>query len=334
MTGNIKYGKILVVVFITVLIWVWADLAKTEELTVSNATISVAKSTAPGLWVNFNEKSSVSISKVVLKGSASKIADVARKLKDARLTFDFALDVAQQGMDSPGEHTLIVADFLKKTDLIRHLGLTVESCQPEIILVNVVGLVKRTLNVRCVNEDQITIDAAVEPAQVEAPVPENWSGYAEVKLTPLEIKQARASAIEKIPYIELATGQTRQTPTTIKITIPPEEDLLRLDTITAARLGYTLSTNLQGKYRVEVTNLTEVMSPIAIRGTPEAKRTYEGMLYQVILEIDDEDAKAAEPLRKELIYNFPDKYLRKDEIKLNQPPVIVRFKLIPLPSAR
>jgi hypothetical protein len=57
------------------------------------------------------------------------------------------------------------------------------------------------------------------------------------------------------------------------------------------------------------------------------------MPYQVTLEIDDEDATATEPLRRNLIYNFPDEYLRKDEIKLNQQPATARFKLMPLPSA-
>jgi hypothetical protein len=56
------------------------------------------------------------------------------------------------------------------------------------------------------------------------------------------------------------------------------------------------------------------------------------MPYQVILEIDDEDAKSTEPLRRELIYNFPDEYIRRDEIRLNQQPVTARFELIPLTS--
>ncbi len=42
MVRKIKYGKILVVVFITVVIWVWADLALDEKLTVSNVNITVA----------------------------------------------------------------------------------------------------------------------------------------------------------------------------------------------------------------------------------------------------------------------------------------------------
>jgi hypothetical protein len=115
--------------------------------------------------------------------------------------------------------------------------------------------------------------------------------------------------------------------------MPPEEDLLADYTITTARLRFSLSPNLQGKYKVVVDNLDEVIRTITIRATADAKRAYEKMPYQVTLEIDDEDATATEPLRRNLIYNFPDEYLRKDEIKLNQQPATARFKLVPLSSA-
>ncbi|GAI89130.1 unnamed protein product, partial [marine sediment metagenome] len=62
-----NYGKIMAVVLITILIWVWADLALDEEFSVSGGTISMAKSTRPNLWVSFNDEPSVSINKIVLK---------------------------------------------------------------------------------------------------------------------------------------------------------------------------------------------------------------------------------------------------------------------------
>ena len=68
----------------------------------------------------------------------------------------------------------------------------------------------------------------------------------------------------------------------------------------------------------------------SIRATAEARRAYESMRYQVILEIDDDDAKTQGSLRRELVYNFPPQYARTDEISLNQKPVTARFKLIPL----
>jgi len=337
MVKKVNYGKILVVVFITVLIWVWADLALDEVFSVSNVNIT-AKSTNPGLWVSFGDKASAFIDKMVLKGPASRITDVKRKLKDGSLVLEFFLDPGQtETIASPGEYTLPLLTFLRQSDQIKRLGLTVESCEPQTLSVKVVGLVKKPLTIRCVDETQNTIKAAaVEPKQLDMFVPEDWSGeklIANVQLTRREIDQARLSAVEKTPFIEPAAGQIRELQRTVKITMPPEEDLLADYTITTARLRFSLSPNIQGKYKVVVDNLDEVIRTITIRATADAKRAYEKMPYQVTLEIDDEDAGATEPLRRNLIYNFPDEYLRKDDIRLNQQPVTARFKLIPLPAA-
>jgi len=338
MLKNTNYGKILVVAFITILIWVWADLAQDEELSISNTTISIAKSANPDLWVSFNNESATAIDKIVLKGPASRIADIKRKLNDGSLTIEFFLDPEQLTTITGPQYLLNLLEFLRRGDQIRQLGLTVKSCEPGVLNVQVAKLVKKLLNVMCVDNDNIPVKTTIiEPPQVNMFVPEDWMGeklVANVSLNRGEISQARLSPIEKKPYIELAQGQFRESPIAVKITTPPEEDSLRPDQITAARLGITLSANLQGKYEVELTNLDTVMSAIAIRATPQAKRAYENMRYQVILEIDDSDKDIgfAEPLRKELIYNFPAEYVRKDEIVLNQQPVIARFTLIPLPD--
>jgi len=337
MAKKINYGKILVVVFITVLIWVWADLALDEAFPLSGINIT-AKSTNPALRVSFDDKPSALIDKIVLKGPASKIADVKRKLKDNSLVFEFFLDPGQnETIASPGEHILNVLTFLKQSDQIKQLGLTVESCEPQSLPIKIVELEKKPLTIKCIDETQNAIKVAViEPKQIDAFVPKDWSGeklVANVQLTRREIDQAKLSAVEKNPFIELAPGQIRELPKTVKITMPPEEDLLADYTITTARLRFSISPNIQGKYKVVVDNLDEVIRTITIRATADAKRAYEKMPYQVTLEIDDEDAAATEPLRRNLTYNFPDEYLRKDDIKLNQQPATARFKLIPLPAA-
>jgi hypothetical protein len=166
-------------------------------------------------------------------------------------------------------------------------------------------------------------------------VPESWSGErleAQVTLTFSEIKQAEASPVEKKPYVELAPGYTSSAAIAVKITIPERQQLADY-VITKVTPKYSLSANLQGKYRVDVLNLDTVMSPIAISATPEAKWAYENVAYQVRLEIDDGDVKSTEPQRKSLIYNFPEEYVRRDEIRLNQQPVIAQFKLVPLSSS-
>ena len=337
MVRKINYGKILLVIFLTVLIWVWADLALDDELPVSGATISIAKSTNPNLWVSFDDESSVSIDNIVLKGPASRIGNARRKLNDGSLVLEFFLDAEQEGMVNPDKYPLDVLNFLKQSGQIKELGLTVESCEPDKLSVNVVKLVEKSLTVKCFDENGIILKAESMPSKVNMFVPEGWAGEAltaKVQLTRSEVEQARVEAVPKKPYIELAADRIREAATTVEITTPPQEDPRSDYTITAATLGITLGPTLLGKYDVEVENLPDVIGGITIRATPEAKRAYEEMRYQVILEIDDEDARSTEPLRKELIYNFPAEYVRKDEIVLNQQPVIARFKLLKLTDFR
>ena len=53
-TERRRLRKIVVALIFTTLIWVFADLALDEELTVSNLKLSVAKSVNPALWVTFS----------------------------------------------------------------------------------------------------------------------------------------------------------------------------------------------------------------------------------------------------------------------------------------
>jgi len=336
MTKNNNYGKITAVAFITILIWVWADLALDEQFTVSNAKITVAKSPNAQLWVSFNDEPSISIRNISFTGPASRIAEVRRKTNEGSLTFEFFLAAEQHNITGPGEHTINLLEIIKNSAEIKQLGLTAEACKPEKVTVNAVKLVKKTLTIKCIDSDQNPVKTSTtEPAQIEALVPVDWSGeklIARIQLTTAEIDQARLAPVKKTPYIELTAGQYRDILTPVKITTPAQEDLLRTDTIKNTTLGVLLSPVLQGNYKVEIFNLNEVLRPIAIRATPEAKRAYENMPYQVILQINDSDKETAstEPLRTELIYNFPREYLRKNEILLNQQPDTARFKLAPL----
>jgi hypothetical protein len=333
MVKRINYGKVAVVVFITLLVWVWADLALNETLPDRPAVIEVDQSASPKLWVSFSQASSADI-KLTLSGPHTAITDVSRKLKEGG-NLEFYLDAAQEKMNEPGNYTLNLLPFLQKSNQIKRLGLKVESCRPETLPVDVVECVKMPLTVKCLDEDQNPIDQAViEPAQVEMLVPANWPGekrVAKVLLTKGEIEQAKLSPIEKKPCVELVVGQTKESPRPVKITIPARDELG--DYTIPIRLGFSLSANLQGRYNVEVTNLDAVMTPVGIRATPEAKRAYENMRFQVLLEIDDEDVKVPDTARRELVYNFPQEYVRKGEIRLKkEPPPIAQFKLIPLSS--
>ena len=57
MLKKIKIRKVAVVVFLTLLIWVWADLALDTEKPFYNATISISRIANPNLWISFKERS-------------------------------------------------------------------------------------------------------------------------------------------------------------------------------------------------------------------------------------------------------------------------------------
>ena len=134
MAARIKLGKIAIVIFITVLVWVWADLAQDERLPMSNeVVITIARSSDPSLWVCFAEEPSslrysVTIDSVDLKGPASRIAEASRMRNEGVLDLEIFLRPDEQGMTEPGNPTLPVLNFLRQSEKIRQLGLTVESC--------------------------------------------------------------------------------------------------------------------------------------------------------------------------------------------------------------
>ena len=340
MSKDFKYGKILAVIFLTILIWVWTDRALDEEYTVSGASISVAKSAEMEFWVRFDSESNISLKKIVFQGSGDRVAKARRKIKDGRMSLDFILYPEQQELlTAPGEHLWDVLEFLRRDQKIKDLGLGVLSCEPKTVTINVVELSKAVLDVRCVDEEGVEVKTTgIDPSQIQMYVPTDWQGeklVADVLLSRREIEQARLAAVEKTPFVELAAGHIKKAATTVKITTSQDEDLRSDYTITTARLGFLLSANLQGKYKVEVENLPEVIRAITVRATPEAKRAYDKMRYQMLLEIDDadKDSEPDESLRREVEYNFPQEYVRTDEIALlDKQPVMARFKLIALPS--
>jgi hypothetical protein len=335
MIRKIKFGKIAIVIFLTVLIWVWTDLDLDEELIVPRTMISVAPS--PDLMVSFNSQPEASINNIELKGPAKKIGDTRRGLDDGTLELDFTLNPERETMITTGSHTLNVLDFLKRSDEIKELGgLTVEGCEPDIIDVNVVKLEKKLLEIECVDENGAPVKvASIEPQKVEMYVPADSRLKAQALLTSRDITQAKLSVAIVYPYVELAPGQTRTASDSVKIKMSPEADSLTESRIEEADLGITLSMNLVGEYDVEVTNYNDLVS-FSIFATAAAKDAYENQLYQQItLYILDSDTKnGSKEQRREVVYNFPEEYVRKNEIRRRDEPAEAKFKLIPISPAK
>jgi hypothetical protein len=333
MLGKIKYGKIAIVIFLTILIWVWVDLALDEELTVPKATINVAFS--PNLWVSFNDKPKASIDNIELKGPASKVTEVSRRLNDGSLVPDFSLSPEREGMTTTGQHKLNVLGFVKRSDKIKEFGgLTVEACEPKIIDVNVVELFEQELDIECFDENGALLEvASIEPSsKVDMFVPSDSRLTARVQLTAREIEQARLSIVVKTPFVVFPEGPTRQATTSVRIKMSPEAESLSEYLIDQARLGFTFSANLQGKYKLDDVNYNEVVSAFTIFATPEAKQAYENQPYQMTLYILDNAKQKGPEVEQQgkVVYLFPEEFVRKNEIRPNNPPKPGKFKLIPL----
>jgi hypothetical protein len=338
MAGKIKYGKITIVVFITILIWVYADLALDEPYTVQGATISITKPAGARLWVSFeDETSKMEIEKLVLSGPRSRVSQFSQALNKGNVSLDFPLFPDRQNIREQGRWPISVASVINDSEQMRQWGLRVEESDPENVTLTAAELIQKILNVRCEDENGAVLASQnVDPARIEVSVPEDWGGDAFVRLTAQEIRQARSFAVEKIPLVRVGEEEW-QAQKSVKVTMPA--DTLREGTIQNVTLGVTYSLVMQGKYTVviEDQDLANIIGPILVKATPEAREEYENNTrYQVMLEIDD--SLLSEELDKvheqELIYNFPEEYVSKGEIVLSptQTPVIAKFKLVPVAS--
>jgi hypothetical protein len=334
MLARVKFSKVAVVIFLTILIWVWADLAKTENFPVANAVINVAKSTSEDLWVSFDDQTSVRIKEIILRGATSRIDELQREIKIGR-KLQFELDVAQETYDTAGNHTLPLLPFLRKQRIIKERGLEVLSCQPDSLSVKVVKLRKETLEVKCVDDSGTPIPATINPSKVDIYVPDTNEapGFARIQLNSNEIEQAKETPVSKKPFFQLAPNQIRKAQTTVSITIKEEQDL-KPHTIESPAFGLLISELLKENYdvKIEKESAIRIKGSFKILATSEAKRIYENMTHQVILEIKDNPKNPGEIQKQELIYNFPHESLRKNKIKLGQNPEVVHFRLIPRPT--
>jgi len=338
MAKKIKYGKISIAFFLTALIWVWADLAQDERLDLYNVVITVAKSSDPALWVSFvveggrpDLQTSVTLDTVVLKGPASRVAEVRRLNNTGTLDLDLFLAPDREGPMQEGDNAQDVLDFLKQNDEIRKLGLTVESCEPRTLTVRMRKLVRTNVPVECVGLDP-SMQVTLTPSQVEAFVPDPETSKATIVLTPAEQAQARNAPVEKIPYIQLAPGQPRDVSTKVKVKLAPAENVLDSYSVTAT-LGLCFSQNLQGKYQVVLDNDNDpALVGVLIRATPAAYKAYSDATYHMILHIHDAD-RQQESVAREVVFTFPEEYVRRDEIRADRPAPVVKFRLVPISGA-
>lgn len=341
MLAKVKFSKIAVVLFLTVLIWVWTDLALDETYDVSGAQIILTES-RPGLWISFDGKRTIDVNNITLKGPASRITNVRRKIENLSFSLLFALDAEKEGLVESGE-PLNVQSFIQKSAQLQESGLIVESTEPAAIHISLVKLVERTLGIECFDESGalLTIASIIDPASVDILVPpDNWppedwppGDKAGIMLTRADIDRAKKEPIQKKAHIRLADGQIRESSSTVEIRIPPEEERLKTFEIPAT-IGYSFSENMQGRFRVDLINRTEVMDLITVKATNEAKARYEQQdePKMTLYIYDRDEAKGQEEQGRVVHYNFPEGFIYSGDIVLGQAPVTARFRLVPIRS--
>lgn len=332
MMSQVKTKKILVVVFVTVLIWVWSDLAQEQRETIERTRITLVDAADPSLWVSFlgaegQLSKSVLIETIALKGPATQIAEIRKGQQELELR----LLPEAEGFDKEGDHRLRLIDYLRRNPQLREYGLAVETCEPNSLEVRVIRLQAKRLQVQCFDNQSLTVQGAVtEPAHVVMYVPTEWSGQsliASVRLTDEEIERARSTPIEKVPGVVI-DGRPQTASVSVTVKTPSPEDLLQPATIVKVKPAVLLNLAIQANYRVEIKDEHTLLEGIEILATDEAKRAYENQPYHVVLVIDSTESGS-----KTLEYFFPPEFVGKREILLDQDPQRVSFEVIEVKQA-
>lgn len=331
MLKKVKFSKLAIVLFLTILIWVWADLSLEETYPpINSGVIVIGNRTKQNLWISFPSGTSVNINEIILKGPASKRTKLDQILSSTSSQLEFSIIPEHFDINKEGPYPLSVQEIIKESNWIKENNFSIVSCDPCEVTVNAYNLIGNNLEVLCYDAEGLRRN--LETSQtITMSVPSNFSGNAQVDLKYEEVQKAIKEGIDKIPFIRLSNGEIKYAASTVRIKLPPEEDTRSRLTVESPTMGYTFSENMLGnQYKVEVDNKSDIMT-IEVRATPAAKTAYEEQAFQVSLFIKDQDVDETlknEFVYREVYYNFPEEYVRKNEIELaREEKVKAKFKV-------
>ena len=329
--------KLAAVVFLTMLIWAWAYLALEETMDpLPTGTLDISPAIRQDLLVSFeNQSGPVSLNKLEIKGPPSQIAELKKRLGASddnpdKVRLEFLYNPESRGHLATESHELNIVAFLNKSDILKK-AVTVVSCEPSKIKVKVEKLTKKRLAIQCLDVDNARLDdATIDPAIIQMFDPANWTGTATVILTDREIANARQGPVERKPFIELIKDKPVFSNDTVSITLPLTENPLEPRT-EQPTIGYICSKNFWDKYTVELINKSDLRT-IHFKASERAFIAYEKTAYQILIEVLPGDETAEDAIHRPVIYNFPEEFVQKGEIKLvePEPPRVAIFKLVPI----
>ncbi|MDH4203532.1 MAG: hypothetical protein OEV87_11655 [Phycisphaerae bacterium] len=334
-----KLNKFLVVVFLTLLIWTWAFMSKAKEHSFTG-TLAVSPGTDPSLLVTFFlNDSSTPLTEVPLKslnfvGAPSKLSDLQKRYilppddpDVERLNFYY--DSSER---PEGPYTLKILDHLQNNIKIQELALSLESCTPSEVTVNIEQLVEKELPVACVDKFGVTVDGAVSnPAFVKIYVKNGYNGPATVELSPQLIETAKKGPIPATPFVKLnVAGVKREAAGPVQITVQSEQRLKQFN-LQPTTYGFIMGPKIASDYKVELTGETFTGTTSFI-ATEEAWEAYKKMRLSILIEIRPGDELLSEIPPRPVIYNFPPEYFKNGDIDAVEVavPKTATFKLIPI----
>jgi len=331
---KINTGKMVLVIFITILIWVWADKAQDADYDI-RAVIKPDRAVAPDLWITFDRQSSVQLELVRLRGPASRIDQIRNDLRAGSGFREFFFAPQDVGLNEPGNYHLDICDFLRRSGQLLELGVTAVHSEPNTIEVEIARLVRRPLAIRCTRRDGTVLETRkIEPETIEMLVPETWGRdrlVADAVMTESEINQARNSPVEIIAQIRFGPDDVRRLPSPVKVTLPAAIEDMKQYPVTGATIGFVLSHNLVGRYRPELLNYSDIAT-FYIQASAPAKAAYDEQAFKMLLFVLDGDEQITTEQRRDVVYNFPREFVREGKIRLDQPAGAARFKLVPITS--
>jgi hypothetical protein len=334
---NFRNGlkKISLVIFITVLIWVWADLSQDESYRDSSAIITIPSVTDPALWVRFEKGNAAEfrLKQVKVEGPVIRIAELKRDIAEGLFQLRFSLDARDLNLaESETPYNIALTPILRESAELRKRALKITECNPENVMVLVTRLVEKPVKIICYENTTKLENAEITPAQINMFVPPKWEGQAlqaSINLTSLMLSRARKEPIQARPVIELAPGITRQAETSVTIRLP-ENGINLIDKSVQGSLGFVVSPEILDKYRIEMDkyNMDLFTTTMKIKATESAFAAYNSQKYKLLLEIKAEDAQK-DPAIATPVFNFPEEYVRRGEIMPGEKLDSAQFRLVP-----
>ena len=108
MTGQAKkiLRKMIVVVFLTLMIWIWADLETEEKIPITGIPLRIAKSPDPALRADFMQSADrlsteIRINTISLRGPSARIQEIRRMEEDGTLDLQLSLIPQAESIAAP-----------------------------------------------------------------------------------------------------------------------------------------------------------------------------------------------------------------------------------------